>query len=393
MYHLTAGGERIGNLRLSPATITKIFTGEITRWNDPLIAADNPGLRRRLPHEAITPVVRADSAGTTAQFTAWMAAAETALWQSYCARVGLAEPCGATSEYPIIAGMRAQAGSLGVSDYIAQPYGEGAIGYVETSYAQLAGYPVADVLNQKGYYVAPSAQAVAVALLKAQINTDAFSPGYLTEQLADVYTDADPRAYPLSSYSYLIVPTSTADGFSDAKGATLAAFGDYALCQGQADVAGLGYSPLPINLVQAGLAQLARIPGAPRQAISLSGCRNPTFSATGDNTLARTAPHPQPCAKPGALQCGAAGGGPVVGSTPVTDQTPSGQGAPGGQAGIGPVPLTVPVGGGWTTTQTTMVVLYAVLLVALIGPLGVAVARRRTRDRSASAASPPPTRH
>jgi phosphate transport system substrate-binding protein len=392
MYHLTASGERIGNLRLSPATITKIFGGMITRWNDPQIAADNPGLRGRLPDEAITPVVRADSAGTTAQFTAWMATAETALWQSYCARVGLVEPCGATSEYPLIPGMRAQAGSLGVSDYIAQPYGEGAIGYVETSYAQLAGYPVADVLNADGYYVAPSAQAVAVALLKAQINSDAASPGYLTEQLVGVYTDKDPRAYPLSSYSYLIVPTSTAGGFTDAKGATLAAFGDYALCQGQADVAGLGYSPLPINLVRAGLAQLERIPGAPRQAISLSGCRNPTFSVNGDNTLARTAPFPPPCAKLGPVQCGAAGpaagrpsggagsaAGKQAGDQAAGEQAPGEPGVPGGQAVITPGPLTVPVAGGWTTTQTTMVVLYAVLLLGLIGPLGVAVAWRRHR--------------
>lgn len=391
MYHLTSGGRRIGNLRLSPATITKIFTGVITRWNDPQVADDNRGLK--LPDEAITPVARADSAGTTAQFTAWMAASETALWQSYCARVGLAEPCGAVSAYPIIPGMRAQAGSLGVSDYIAQPYGEGAIGYVETSYAQLAGYPVAGVLNAAGYYVAPSAQAVAVALLKAEINLNPASPGYLTEQLAGVYADPDPRAYPLSSYSYLIVPTTLAGGFSTAKGATLAAFGGYALCQGQSGVAGLGYSPLPINLVRAGLAQLARIPGAGRQAISLSGCRNPTFSPSGNNTLARTAPFPLPCARQGPLQCGAASGAvgprdatagppaPGTGRAAGGQGVPGGRRVPGGQQAIAPVPFTVPAGDGWTGTQTTMVVLFAVLLCVLLGPLGVAAARRRKRAR------------
>jgi hypothetical protein len=51
---------------------------------------------------------------------------------------------------------------------------------------------------------------------------------------------------------------------------------------------------------------------------------------------------------------------------------------------ITPGPVTVPAGGGWTTTQTTMVVLYAVLLVVLLGPLGVAVARRRDRGRRAA---------
>jgi len=391
MYHLTVNGRRIDNLRLSSATITKIFTGVITRWNAPQIQADNPGLT--LPDEAITPVVRADSAGTTYQFTAWMAATQAALWQDYCSRVGLAQPCGAVQTYPIITGMRAQDGSLGVSDYVAQAYGEGSIGYVETSYAQLVGFPVADVLNADGYYVAPSAQAVAVALLKAQINNNPASPDYLTEQLAGVYADPDPRAYPISSYSYLIVPTTTAAGFTGAKGATLAAFGDFAVCQGQDNVAALGYSPLPENLVRAGLAQLDRIPGARRQSSSLSGCRNPTFSPSGYNTLAATAPQPPACAQQGPLQCGTTGSvlraGATSGGTGGQGSSAAAGGAAGppgdvaGQAGVQsavtPQPLTVPATQGWTGTQTTMVVLFAVLLSALLGPLGVTVARRRAR--------------
>jgi phosphate transport system substrate-binding protein len=389
MYHLTVDGRRIDNLRLSSSTITKIFTGVITRWNNPQIQADNPGLR--LPDEAITPVVRADSAGTTYQFTAWMAASQAALWQAYCSRVGLAEPCGAVQTYPIIPGMRAQDGSLGVSDYVAQSYGEGSIGYVETSYAQLAGYPVADVLNADGYYVAPTAQAVAVALLRAQINTNPTSPDYLTAQLANVYTDPDPRAYPISSYSYLIVPTTTADGFTDAKGATLTAFGDFALCQGQDNVAALGYSPLPENLVRDGLAQLDRIPGARKQSISLSGCHNPTFSPSGFNTLAATAPQPPACARQGPLQCGTAASPARAGTTPEGSGSAGGAaaggpgiatGQDGAQAAVTPQPLTVPAAQGWTGTQTTMVVLFAVLLGALLGPLGVTVARRRARRRA-----------
>ena len=100
-----------------------------------------------------------------------------------------------------------------------------------------------------------------MSLLQAQINTDKSSPDYLTENLSGVYTDTDPRTYELSSYSYMILPTDTSDGLTSAKGDTLGAFGSYLLCQGQQQVDFLGYSALPINLVEAGYAQLQQIPG------------------------------------------------------------------------------------------------------------------------------------
>lgn len=383
MYHLTSGGRRITNLRLSSKTIAEIFTGVITRWDDPQIRADNPGIT--LPDELITPVVRADPAGTTAQFTAWLAAAQTALWQSYCDKTGLAEPCGAVQSYPITPGIRAQAGSLGVSQYVAQSYGEGSIGYVQASYAQLAGYPVAAVLNAAGYYVAPTAGAVAVALGKDRIDDSRASPGYLTGQLSGVYADPDPRAYPISSYSYLIVPTTTADGFTRAKGATLAAFFGYALCQGQASVAALGYSPLPAGLVRAGLAQLQRIPGARRDAVSLAGCGNPAYSASGADALAAAAPPPRACARQGPRQCGASGTAAPPAARPAAPRARSAAGstaAASGPAAPQPVTLTVPATRGWTRSQTTMALVLGLLLAALLGPLAVAAARRRRRRGS-----------
>ena len=70
-------------------------------------------------------------------------------------------------------------------------------------------FPVAQMLNAAGYYTEPTAQNVAVSLLAAQVDTtDVNNPAtYLTENLTGVYTDPDPRTYPLSSYSYLILPT------------------------------------------------------------------------------------------------------------------------------------------------------------------------------------------
>ncbi|MGW0212675.1 phosphate ABC transporter substrate-binding protein PstS, partial [Streptomyces sp. NPDC003233] len=231
MYHLTVNGQRVTNLRLSGDNVTKIFTGVIQTWDDPAIKADNPGLQ--LPHRTIVPVVRSDGSGSTAQFTLWMANQHRAQWQAYCNRVGRSGACGQTSYYPTVPGMIAQSGDLGVAGYVAQNYGEGAIGYVNYSYALNAHYPVAKVLNHAGYYTEPTPQNVAVSLLKAKINTDRSSPDYLTQQLDGVYNDTDKRNYPLSSYSYMILPLKVQGTFTQDKGKTLGAFSYYFMCQGQ----------------------------------------------------------------------------------------------------------------------------------------------------------------
>ena len=316
MYHLDIGGRRVTTLRLSGQTLAKIFTGNISHWNDPEIVAENPGLT--MPSRQIIPVVRTDGSGSTAQLTTWMAQEYPSIWNAYCARAGrVSNPCGTTSLYPILPGSDFIGQSLdsGVTGYVAQSTSEGSITYTEYSYALQSGFPVAKMLNAAGYYNLPTASNVAVALVKARINTNSADPTvYLTQDLSQVYTDSDPRVYPLSSYSYLVVPTTTASPFNTSKGQTLGAFAYYLLCQGQQTMGPLGYSPLPINLVQAGFQQILRIPGAQAQNINIAGCNNPTFSANGTNTLVNTAKQPPACDKAGPTQCGpngvtAVGGG------------------------------------------------------------------------------------
>jgi len=412
MYHLTVNGKRVTNLRLSGDNVTKIFTGAIKTWDDPAIKADNPGLQ--LPHRPVVPVVRSDGSGSTAQFTMWMANQHKALWQAYCNKVGRSGACGQTSYYPTVSGMIAQSGDLGVAGYVAQNYGEGAIGYVNYSYALNAHYPVAKVLNHAGYYTEPTPQNVAVSLLKAKINTNKDSPDYLTQQLDGVYTDSDRRNYPLSSYSYMILPLKVQGTFTKAKGKTLGAFSYYFMCQGQQQAPQLGYSPLPINLVRAGFDQIRRIPGVQTQTINIKGCNNPTFTTSGRNKLAETAPYPAACDKKGAAPCtsgsggaksgsgsggtggsgtggatggssggsanggtggtGTAGGGgtgsaqpsvdPDTGQTIAADGTASGGTTAGGTVALAQ-PVAVAGHSGWTSTQTLMV-LAAFLVLGLI---------------------------
>ncbi|GAA1739453.1 phosphate ABC transporter substrate-binding protein PstS [Microcella frigidaquae] len=422
MYNLTVGSQRITNLRLSGETVARIFTGDITSWDDAAIKADNPGIT--LPARRIVPVVRSDGSGTTAQLTAWMASEHPRIWDAYCARAGRPTPCGQTSNFPVISGTGfvGQPGSQGVSGYVAQRANVGTITYVEYSYAIKTGYPVAKLLNKAGYYVEPTASNVAVSLLGARINNDPSSQAYLTQILTGVYRNADPRTYPLSSYSYLIVPTAVEGNFTTAKGSTLGAFAYYFLCEGQRQAETLGYSPLPINLVKAGLEQVRKIPGVQAQSIDIRSCKNPTFSSDGTNTLAKNAPMPPECDRRGStVQCsdgtggaaeqptqpgpGASDGGATDGSGTGTDTGVDGLpvdgggiGGDGGATGGGPaiceidtgacqtvaaIPVEIErVDAGWTRESTYMALaLIAVLLTALAPP---ALARWVRATRSGS---------
>ena len=323
MYNLVSGGQRVTNLRLSGEVIAKIFTGNITQWNDPAIQKDNPQIA--LPARPVVPVVRSDGSGSTAQLSTWLSKRYAGVWDPYCAAAGRSTPCGITSNFPVAPGSAfiAQPGSVGVAGYVKQEQNIGAITYVEYSYALNAGFPVAKVLNRSGYYVEPKAENVAVGLLKARINT---TPGeqYLTQILDGVYDNADKRAYPLSSYSYMILPTKVEGSFNEDKGRTLGKFAYYFLCEGQQQTPRLGYSPLPINLVQAGLEQVRKIPGVDVQSVDIRKCNNPTFSASGQNTLALNAPYPAACDRIGKTQCSTGTGGTNQPTQPGTNQPTAG---------------------------------------------------------------------
>jgi phosphate transport system substrate-binding protein len=338
MYNLVINGQRVTNLRLSGENVSKIFTGVIRQWNDPAIAADNPGLT--MPARAIVPVVRSDGSGSTAQFTLWMIAKHKPIWDAYCAASGKAPRCGSTSFYPTPPGGIAQSGDIGVAGYVSQGFAEGAIGYVNYSYALNVEFPVVKVLNAAGYYTEPTPENVAVSLLQAKINTDESNPAtFLTQDLSGVYGDTDPRNYQLSSYSYFILPTKVGGQFNEGKGRTLAEFTYYAMCQAQQQSASLGYSPLPVNLVTASLDQIAKIPGAEVQNINVQSCNNPTFSPSGENVLAANAPQPQECDRQGPAQCATGTGGQKAVATPTA--------AP--AAGAGAAAPGVPAAGGATT--------------------------------------------
>ncbi|MFM8530984.1 MAG: phosphate ABC transporter substrate-binding protein PstS [Ilumatobacteraceae bacterium] len=278
MYNLKVAGQRLTDLKLSPSTLAKIFTGQITMWNDPVIVAENPG--KAMPATRVKPVIRSDGSGTSAQFTAYMASQSPSDWNVLCGNAGLGSGCPATSLYPDYpgSGFAAQQFSDGVANFVAAPYNEGAITYVEYGYAKERGFPVASIRNASGNYAQPSAVNVSVALQGARINSDG------TQVLEGVYTNSDQRAYPVSSYSYMIVPISEVNPFNAGKGASLSKFILYFLCAGQQKAEQLGYAPLPKNLVQFGFDAVAQIPGHV-EIPSIDSCTNPTI--TGDFLVAK----------------------------------------------------------------------------------------------------------
>lgn len=331
-YQIKVGGELVRNLRLSGETIAKIFTNQITNWNDPAITRDNNG--RQFPSLPIKPVVRSDGSGTTAQFTTWMDHEYPSIWRPYFGQSGL------TSYYPKKSGslMISQAGSDQVMNTVKGFAGNGTIGYVEYSYPVNADFPVVKVLNKGGYFVEPTQYNVAVALTRARINMDQSSQLYLTQILDGVYTNPDPRAYPISSYSYMIIPTGKDDPrMTTAKRQTLADFMYYSLCAGQTKAGPYGYSPLPLNLVQAGFQQLAKLKKADGEVDlenrDVRSCNNPTFDGKNlsNNVLAQKAPQPAACDKVGAGPCGTATGT----NQPSTDGGGTSDGGEGGGTGSG----------------------------------------------------------
>jgi ABC-type phosphate transport system substrate-binding protein len=268
VYHLTARGHRILNLRLSGPTIMKIFTGRIRNWDNPQITRD---YGHRLPSIPITPVVHAEGSGDNFFLTRWMATEFPRQWDAFCRKVTrgrIRSDCGPTEFYPTSGwgNVKAENGSNNVVTYIDRPFANGAIGYDEYAYALNAHTPVAAVRNPAGRYVLPTAANVTDALTAARIDENPHSAEFLQQNLDHVYTFRNPRSYPLSSYSYLVVPRSgrkpAPPTFSRAKGRTLSSFLAFLLCPaGQRVVPALGYARLPANLVRGGLLQAGQIPG------------------------------------------------------------------------------------------------------------------------------------
>jgi phosphate transport system substrate-binding protein len=174
----------VDNLQLSPDVTAKIFKGEITKWNDPAIKADNPSAN--LPDTDITPVHRSDESGTTANFTDYLHVAAPSVW-TY-------DP---DSSWPLNSG---ESGAQTSGLVQAVKAGEGTIGYADESQAGDLGVAKVKVGST---YVAPSAQGASTDFDQSKKDPE-LSQGKYVFAYTVQRTPTDPSAYPVLLVSYLM---------------------------------------------------------------------------------------------------------------------------------------------------------------------------------------------
>ncbi|HCL53389.1 MAG TPA: phosphate ABC transporter substrate-binding protein PstS [Pseudomonas sp.] len=213
-------------LKLPREVYSNIFLGNITRWNDPQIAAANPELK--LPDTPITVVVRADSSGTTAVFTKHLSAINADFKQK------LGE--GNTVNWPATDKFIKSPKNDGVTATVRQT--PGAIGYIEYGFAKLAKVDFAQLQNKAGQYVVPNAESGAEAL--AAVN--------MPENLVAWLPDPDgAKSYPITSYTWMIFRK---DNGNPAKAKAMRDMVEYSLTEGQKIADSMGYIPLPPSVVE-----------------------------------------------------------------------------------------------------------------------------------------------
>lgn len=205
-------------LRLTPALIADIYMGKISRWNDPAIAAVNPGLQLRpIP---VAPVYRSDSSGTTAIFTNYMK--KTAPNWTLGAGKALSWPAGQGGK-----------GNDGVAANVKNTVG--GIGYVEYNFAAANKLTMTQLANADGAYVQASPATFAAAAAQADWAT-------AKNGVADMLALPGPNTWPIVSATYILVPAKPAD---PAKTRAALAFFDWAFSKGDDVASQLGYIPLP----------------------------------------------------------------------------------------------------------------------------------------------------
>jgi phosphate transport system substrate-binding protein len=220
-------------LKMDANVIAGIFDGKISSWNDPAIAALNPGVN--LPSTAISVVHRSDGSGTTSIFTTYLTKASP----DWVNTVGAGDPtksAGKTVDWPTGLGA---SGNEGVTQGINQT--EGGVGYIELAYALQNHIPFADVKNKSGNFITPSLES-----LSAAANLPSY-PADLRFNLAD--TDA-PQGYPISGTTWVIVYKDLSKVLkSEDRANALVDFLWWAIHAGQSDAAPLNYGALPPALL------------------------------------------------------------------------------------------------------------------------------------------------
>ena len=207
-------------LNFSADVIADIYLGKISKWNDPRLAKDNPGIN--LPEDAILPVYRSDGSGTTYIFTDFLSKVSP----EWAQRVGKST----SVKWPTGIG---QKGNEGVAGMVRQsPH---SFGYVELIYAAQNKMAYGAVRNASGKFVQASTDGVTEAAASAAKTMPA-------DFRVSITNAPGPNSYPISSFTWLLIPTHSAD---PAKAKALKTFLTWMLDHGEGEAASMTYAPLP----------------------------------------------------------------------------------------------------------------------------------------------------
>jgi phosphate transport system substrate-binding protein len=222
-----------GDIAFTPEALAGIYLGKIKKWNDPALTHANRGVH--LPDLDIVVVHRADGSGSSYAFTDYLSRTNPQ-WK---AQVG-------TSQAPKWPVGRDATGNDGVSSLVKEQ--TGSIGYVEFIYALKNHLTYGKVRNRDGKFVAASLESIGAAVSQSLNIRDDFK--------VSIVDASGEGAYPISSFTWIVVPASGAD---NSKRKALAGFLKWMLGPGQRQAAALGYLPLPKDIVSKESAVVAKL--------------------------------------------------------------------------------------------------------------------------------------
>jgi phosphate transport system substrate-binding protein len=228
-YHLAGAPAQ---LKLSGPVLAGIYLGKIARWNDPQIAALNPGAK--LPATKITPVFRSDSSGDTYAFSDFLSKVSPT-WKAQK---------GVSTQVSFPTGVGGK-GNDGVAAVVGRT--DGALGYLAISYVFANKLDYALIRNAAGQYPVPGPTSITAAA-QAVTSIPPDNAISLTNPPASAAA-----AYPISTFTYALVPKDAS------KAKTLRDFLTYAIGPGQKFGAKLQFAPLPARVVEAGRATIANV--------------------------------------------------------------------------------------------------------------------------------------
>jgi phosphate transport system substrate-binding protein len=398
-------GRHVDYLRLSRSTVAKIFMGQITHWSDDQITNDLGG-QIRLPNQPITVVYRSSPSGTTALFYDFVQNTEPGLFAQWAADHRLPTATRIIELPPDFApSTNGQGSSDQIASFVARtPW---SIGYDEFGYAQVYGNDVAWIQNAAGLWVKPYAANISAALETAFLRPD------LSQDLRNVYASQNPGAYPISAYSYMVTQCANAGDRPTCKGNypntgvadTLERFMRYVACEGQFQMAEIGYAPLPPQLSQFVADAIGRMWGRAPETLTQANCGNPRFDP---NYLLPSGEQPPPLPDPpGVNNLGAGNARTSTTGAGETSTTDAAAGAGADAAAAGRAGSEEAVGGGsddWRDVKPVafdrpgmarigrwpLVVVLLVLLLPVVGGMLYGAAQRGRLRRAEVGGEPPP---